>query len=139
MKVQVDVPYNSASAWCRQERPELYLLATQHYLRLRYGERCGYRQDRTGAGADVRLSRRRHQGRERILQETNAIYFKADWASKFDPKSTKTETFAAATGSTKLPMMHQNVLIQYVGNDTYSAVKIPYGITSSVQKVNRGR
>jgi serpin B len=53
----------------------------------------------------------------------NAIYFKADWASKFDPKNTKDENFAGK----KLPMMHQKVLINYVNNGIYSAVKIPYG------------
>ena len=57
----------------------------------------------------------------------NAIYFKADWTSKFDPKNTKEEQFQMEKGSTKLPMMHQNVLIRYVKNDTYSAVEIPYG------------
>ena len=57
----------------------------------------------------------------------NAIYFKADWASKFDPKNTKTETFTTEKGSIDLPMMHQNVLINYNENDTYSAIKMPYG------------
>ena len=59
----------------------------------------------------------------------NAIYFKADWASKFDPKNTKNETFATENGnsSTDIPMMHQNVLIQYINNSMFSAIKIPYG------------
>ena len=57
----------------------------------------------------------------------NAIYFKADWASKFDQKNTKTETFTTEDGKTNLPMMHQNVLINYMKNDIYSAVEIPYG------------
>ena len=69
----------------------------------------------------------------------NAIYFKADWASKFDPKNTKTEPFTIGTsiGETnplsyythtcELPMMHQKVLISYLKSDTYSAVIIPYG------------
>ena len=57
----------------------------------------------------------------------NAIYFKADWASKFDQKNTKEETFTTPNGSTILPMMRQNVLIQYIKNSMYSAVKIPYG------------
>ena len=57
----------------------------------------------------------------------NAIYFKADWASKFDTKNTKTETFTTNKGKTQLPMMHQNVLISYLKNSTYSAVIIPYG------------
>jgi serpin B len=57
----------------------------------------------------------------------NAIYFKADWASKFDQKNTKEETFTTEKGKTKLPLMHQNVLIQYINNGIFSAVKIPYG------------
>ena len=57
----------------------------------------------------------------------NAIYFKADWASKFDEKNTQTETFTTASGKTQLPLMHQNVLILYLKNDTYSAVEMPYG------------
>ena len=57
----------------------------------------------------------------------NAIYFKADWTSKFDQKNTKEETFTTEKGKTKLPLMHQNVLISYLKNDTYSAVIIPYG------------
>ena len=57
----------------------------------------------------------------------NAIYFKADWTSKFDQKNTKDETFTTENGKTKLPLMHQNVLINYVKNDIFSAVNIPYG------------
>ena len=57
----------------------------------------------------------------------NAIYFKADWSSKFDPKNTKEETFTTENGSARLPLMHQNVLIQYINNGMFSAVKIPYG------------
>ena len=57
----------------------------------------------------------------------NAIYFKADWASKFDPKNTKEETFTTEKGSTTLPIMHQNVLISYLKTNTYSAVILPYG------------
>ena len=67
----------------------------------------------------------------------NAIYFKADWASKFDPKNTQKEMFVGEVNKEllpyadpfviDLPMMHQNVLISYLKNDTYSAVIIPYG------------
>ena len=68
----------------------------------------------------------------------NAIYFKADWTSKFDPKNTTTETFSSEAGYSdllnppvmftyELPMMHQNVLISYMKTDTYSAVILPYG------------
>ena len=60
----------------------------------------------------------------------NAIYFKADWASKFDQKNTKTEEFLSENNEKNLkevPMMHQNVLISYMKTNTYSAVIIPYG------------
>ena len=57
----------------------------------------------------------------------NAIYFKADWASKFDEKNTKEESFASLNGNLTLPLMHQNVLIEYYKNDVYSAVAMPYG------------
>ena len=64
----------------------------------------------------------------------NAIYFKADWASKFDQKNTKEDTFHPEyeylmdiTTPTKLPLMHQKVLIKYLKNDIYTAVEMPYG------------
>ena len=57
----------------------------------------------------------------------NAIYFKADWTSKFDEKNTKEESFASLNGNLTLPLMHQNVLIEYYKNDVYSAVAMPYG------------
>ena len=57
----------------------------------------------------------------------NAIYFKADWTSKFDEENTKEESFASLNGNLTLPLMHQNVLIEYYKNDVYSAVAMPYG------------
>ena len=58
----------------------------------------------------------------------NAIYFKAGWSSKFDPKNTKAETFAGKDGQTRtVPMMHQNVVANYLKNDTYSAIYFSYG------------
>ena len=60
----------------------------------------------------------------------NAIYFKADWTSKFDQKNTKTEEFLSENHEKNLkevPMMHQNVLISYLKNETFSAIKMPYG------------
>ena len=57
----------------------------------------------------------------------NAIYFKADWAAKFDPKNTRNETFTTERGGKEMPMMHQNVYISYLKNETFSAVRIPYG------------
>lgn len=57
----------------------------------------------------------------------NAIYFKADWTSKFDKKMTKNEAFTTPNGNRKQPIMHQEVFIRYQQNDTFSAVDIPYG------------
>ena len=57
----------------------------------------------------------------------NAIYFKADWGSKFDEKNTKEEAFITENGITKLPLMHQKVLIAYAKNSIFSTVSIPYG------------
>ena len=57
----------------------------------------------------------------------NAIYFKADWASKFDQKNTKEETFTTDNGNIKLPLMHQEVLISYLNNGIFSAIEMPYG------------
>ena len=56
----------------------------------------------------------------------NAIYFKADWTSKFDAKNTQNEDFTTEKGKKKLPLMHQTVEILYMKNDTYAAVDIPY-------------
>ena len=56
----------------------------------------------------------------------NAIYFKADWTNKFDPKETQSEDFTTENGKKQLPLMHQNVLINYVRNENYAAVTIPY-------------
>ena len=72
---------------------------------------------------------------ETLTYLLNAIYFKADWGSKFDQKNSKEETFYpeynylmdAAEKPIKLPLMHQNVLISYMKNDTYSAIEMPYG------------
>ena len=64
---------------------------------------------------------------EMVSYLLNAIYFKADWTKKFDPKNTKNEKFATEKGSIEMPMMHQDVYINYVRNETYTAVTIPYG------------
>ena len=64
---------------------------------------------------------------EMVSYLLNAIYFKADWSSKFDPKNTQKETFTTEKGTTQQPMMHQAVLISYTHNDTFSAVSLPYG------------
>ena len=57
----------------------------------------------------------------------NAIYFKADWASMFEKNETREEVFTTPDGETRVPLMHQNVYMNYLRNDQYAAVSIPYG------------
>ena len=57
----------------------------------------------------------------------NAIYFKAEWASMFEKKDTREEPFVTPDGETRVPLMHQNVYMNYLRNDQYAAVSIPYG------------
>lgn len=57
----------------------------------------------------------------------NAIYFKAEWASVFEKNETREETFTTPDGETRVPLMHQNVYMNYLRNDQYAAVSVPYG------------
>jgi serine protease inhibitor len=60
----------------------------------------------------------------------NAIYFKGIWANKFDKAETKDEAFEHAGPDKYLlevPMMHQYGEFKYTDNDTYQAIKLPYG------------
>lgn len=57
----------------------------------------------------------------------NAIYFKAEWASMFEKNGTREEVFTTPDGETRVPLMHQNVYMNYLRNDQYAAVSIPYG------------
>ena len=57
----------------------------------------------------------------------NAIYFKAEWASMFEKNETREETFTTPDGETRVPLMHQNVYMNYLRNNQYAAVSIPYG------------
>ena len=66
-----------------------------------------------------------------LLVLMNAVNFKATWVSKFDEKNTKAETFTMDDGKTvELPLMHQEALIRYGSNDTYSRILLPYGGTN---------
>ena len=65
--------------------------------------------------------------RDAVSYLLNAIFFKANWTSKFDPNQTKTEAFAATNGTKQIPLMHQKVMTGYVKTDTYAAVTLPYG------------
>ena len=67
-----------------------------------------------------------------LLVLMNAVNFKATWVSKFDEKNTQTETFTKDGGKTvELPMMHQEALVRFASNDTYSTLLLPYGGTNA--------
>lgn len=58
----------------------------------------------------------------------NAIYFNGSWTDKFESKETKLERFRGYTRDIKkVKMMHRNDEYSYTSNQTYSAVRIPYG------------
>ena len=57
----------------------------------------------------------------------NAIYFKANWAEKFDESETQTETFTTPNGSIQMPLMHNSLELRYFRNEIFASVDIPYG------------
>ncbi|QDA30555.1 serpin family protein [Thermococcus indicus] len=58
---------------------------------------------------------------------TNAIYFKANWSSRFDPRDTANESFTLASGEKiTAPMMHQRATFNYTENDELQALEMPY-------------
>ena len=58
----------------------------------------------------------------------NAIYFKATWTEKFDPKDTRDMDFTMPDGSTSQhKMMHRKALAAYDKNDLCEMLYLPYG------------
>ena len=58
----------------------------------------------------------------------NAIYFDGTWTNTFDKNFTKEENFRGYTRDIKrVQMMHQNDEFQYMSNDTFEAIELPYG------------
>ena len=58
----------------------------------------------------------------------NAIYFKATWTEKFDPKDTRDMDFTMPNGSAdKRKMMHRKALAAYGKNDLCEMLCLPYG------------
>ena len=64
---------------------------------------------------------------EPSLVTVNAVYFKADWGSRFDKASTRNRTFHAdETTTLETPMMHQRSLLPYSESATLKFLEIPY-------------
>jgi serine protease inhibitor len=58
---------------------------------------------------------------------TNAVWFKASWASQFSAASTANQSFFNQDGSTStVPFMHQMFMVSYALADGCQAVDIPY-------------
>jgi len=57
----------------------------------------------------------------------NAIYFKANWRSKFDPALTQAAPFHGVGGDQQASLMHKEDKIGYARGTGYQAVDLPYG------------
>ena len=61
------------------------------------------------------------------LVTVNAVYFKADWGSRFEKKSTREHDFHVEPAKTeKALMMHQKSLLLYSEDDHFQFLEIPY-------------
>jgi serpin B len=58
---------------------------------------------------------------------TNAVYFKAEWDSKFRKGLTTQQSFHTADGAeVKTPLMEQDGTFKYLQAETFQAVELPY-------------
>ena len=63
-----------------------------------------------------------------LMYIMNAIYFNADWTTRFEKANTRDESFNKLSGGTvKVGMMHQTLEASYGENDYCQAVNLPYG------------
>ena len=58
---------------------------------------------------------------------TNAVYFKGDWVQPFQKRNTQEEDFTvSAQEKVKVPLMHQQTKMGYVGEKTFQVLELPY-------------
>jgi serpin B len=63
-----------------------------------------------------------------VLYLLNALYFKGIWITSFDKDRTYDATFANENGATPIvPMMRQELQLNYAQNDIAEMVEVPYG------------
>lgn len=63
-----------------------------------------------------------------VMVLLNAVYFNGIWQNKFDEKGTHELDFHKADGTViQVPMMNKEDKVDYVSNDLFSAVRMPYG------------
>lgn len=61
------------------------------------------------------------------LVSVNAVFFKADWDSRFDKASTQPRPFHIdAATKVDATMMHQRSILPYAENDQFKMLKLPY-------------
>jgi serpin B len=64
---------------------------------------------------------------EPALVTVNAVYFKADWGSRFDKSSTRKRIFNTdKTSTVETPMMHQRSSLLYSENEKLKFLELPY-------------
>ena len=58
---------------------------------------------------------------------TNAIYFKAEWKTKFNKNDTHDAAFNLLNGSqVTVPMMHERTDFEYARSESWQAIELPY-------------
>ncbi len=62
-----------------------------------------------------------------ILFLINAVYFKGDWTTQFDPAKTTQQPFYQLDGSPQHPLMTQQGQYLYAETDQFQAISLPYG------------
>lgn len=63
-----------------------------------------------------------------VMLLINAIYFKGDWQTEFDPENTQVADFHTIDGTTEVDMMHiSESSFPYYENDLFQAVDLAYG------------
>ena len=65
---------------------------------------------------------------DQLMLLVNALYFKGDWTTEFDPALTVDRPFTLANGSTiQHPAMQRQDDFRYLATDQWQAVSLPYG------------
>ena len=62
-----------------------------------------------------------------VMYLLNAIYFKGDWTTRFDPEATTLEPFAGVAGPAVVPLMHVTDSVRYADVNGTQFVELPYG------------
>lgn len=65
---------------------------------------------------------------EDVMFLINAVYFKAEWKTKFKKNDTRDADFTPENGKKKqVPTMVVKASLSYVNENSYTAIKLPYG------------